>query len=453
MSFEKPPTIPTPDQEAQKIPNPEEVKNQEKAAEKAEASENTASVLSPENKSFLGRMSEGGEKIANQVYEGLYKIPDANRVVGKLEIAYNQFWIDRHQEKAVQFKEKMDGLDLRVGAFDQSKKEIESVIENFKQQNIPGVESLQIKLQDIDRQKAGLLNEKDRAQSKFEARDNKLKLYTNERDRVADKLIERHEEKLKPMEAEMERLQTFKDQTDLLVAVTEVKHKEQLAKLGDIEKKKTQIEEALRRTGMSEKEIGKFEAIKQLDEVLVGGREKVRIEKENLARRKAEINERIAKVDAKANLYRDKREEFVRVKEGRPIKIDVAARQRGAEFKGEEETRAHPRSEAAYEADSVSAGVERGSEVEEESAEDKEKLQTAAFIGGWNTFLKETYKDAKFIDGKDFLRATGLSEKHRLDFKDFKNILGKYLKYRKLPVDQFNRSIDKFFEQKVKVEK
>jgi hypothetical protein len=399
-------------------------------------------------------MSEVGAKIANQVYEGLYAIPVVNRIVGKLEIAYNQFWIDRHQEKTFQFKEKIDDLDLRVSVLDRSRKEIESAIENLKSQNIPGVESLQIKLQDIDRQKAGLLNEKDRIQSKFEARENKLKLYTNERDRVADKLIGHYEERLKPMEAELERLQTFNDQTDLLVAVTEAKHKEQLAKLGDIEKKKTQIEEALRGTGMSEEEIRNFEAIKQLDNVLADGREKIRIERENLVRRRAEINKRIAKVDRRASSYRDKREEFVRVKEGRPIKIEVAARQRGVEFRGEEKTRAHPRSEAAYEKGPVSAGVEKESDVETESAEDKERLQTVAYIGGWNAFLKEIYKEkAELIDPKDFLRATHLSENYKLDFKDFKNILGKYLKFRKLRMEQFNKSIDAFFEKKVKVEK
>jgi hypothetical protein len=63
MSFEKPPTTPPmPEKEAQKTPNPEEVKNQEKAAEQAGASENTASVLNPENKSFFERMSDGGGK-------------------------------------------------------------------------------------------------------------------------------------------------------------------------------------------------------------------------------------------------------------------------------------------------------------------------------------------------------------------------------------------------------
>jgi hypothetical protein len=416
--------------------------------------EAVTTVLSSENQRFFHNIPERGRDFAGQIYETLHEIPGINRIVGKLEIAYNQFWIDRHQEKAIKFKEKMDGLDLRVGAFDQSKKEIESVIENLKSQNIPGVESLQIKLQDIDRQKAGLLNEKDKTQSKFEAGDNKLKLYTNERDRVADKLIERYEEKLKPMEVELERLSTFRDQTDMLITVAEERHKKQLAKLSDIEKEKTQLEKSLRRAGTSEKEIRKLDAIKQLDKVLADGRKKVRIEKANLARRKAEINEKIAKVDAKANPYRDKREEFVRVKEGRPIKIDVAARQRGVEFKGVEETQAHSRSEAAYETGSASTEVERKSEIEEESVEDKEKLQTIVFISSWNTFLKETYNDtAKFIDAKDFLQETGLSENYRLDFKDFKNILGKYLKYRKLSVDQFNQSIDKFFEQKVKIEK
>jgi len=274
MSVEKQPRTPTPEQEARKTPTPEEVGNQERAAEQAEASENTASVLSPENKSFFRRMSEEGRRIANQGYKGLYEIPGVNKIVGKGEIAYNQFWVDRHQEKVIRFKDKVDGLSLRVSTLDQSKKEIESVIENLRQQNIPGVESLQIKLQDIDRQKAVLLREKDSIQSKLEAKNNKMRLYANERDRVADKLIGRYEEKLRPIEAELEKLQTFRDQADLLVAVSEARHKGLLAKLDGIEKKKNQIENALRRAGMSDREIGKFEAIKQLDRLLTDGQKK-----------------------------------------------------------------------------------------------------------------------------------------------------------------------------------
>jgi len=379
MSFEEPSTTPTPEftEKKPKIPTLETTK--------------TASIfLNSENQSFLSRMSEGGKKLANQAYEGLYKIPGVNRVVGKLEITYNQFWIDKHEEKAVDFKNKMDGLALKASAFEQSKKEIESAIEDLKSQNIPGVEyeSLQLKIKIIDQQKINLLNEKDKAQSKFEARENKAKLYINERDRVADKFIGRYNEKLKPMEKEIENLQTCKDQVDLDIAVTEVKHKEQIAKLDGIEKRKAQVEEALRKTGMSEKEIGKFEAIKTLAGFLADSREKIRLEKENLAQRKAKINEKIARVDAKANPYRDKREEFTRVKEGRSIKIEVATRERGREFKDTntntntdtdtEETTSHSRAKNSEEHES-SRTYERESSLETEEKtveEDKERLKT-----------------------------------------------------------------------------
>lgn len=407
MSSEKPPTTPTPEstEEKPKIPTPETATGggteEFKENKSQETAETASAFLSSENQSFWGRMSEGGKKIASQAYEGLYKIPGVNRVVGKMEIAYNQFWIDRHEEKSVEFKNKMDGLGLKSEAFEQSKKEIESVIENLRQQNIPGVESLELKVKVIDQQKINLLNEKDKIQSKFEARENKTKLYTNERDRVADKLIGRYNEKLEPMEKELENLQTCKDQADLVIAVTEVKHKEQIAKLDDIEKRKTQVEEALRRTGMSEKEIRKFEAVKTLEGFLSQGRENIRTEKENLARRKAEINAKIAKVDAKANPYRDKREEFARVKE------------------------------------------------------DKERLKTSDYVSGWNSYLQEKYGKklpGELIDPKDFLRSTRLSAEHKLDFKDFKNILTKYYKFRKIPADKLNKSIDKFFAEKIKVE-
>lgn len=463
MSFEKPSTTPTPEstEEKQKIPTPETTTGggaeEFKENKSQETAETASAFLSEENKSFLGRMSEGGKKIAGQVYEGLYKIPGVNKVVGKLEIAYNQFWIDKHEEKAVDFKNKMDGLDLKAGAFEQSKKEIESVIEDLKSQNIPGVESLQLKIKVIDQQKINLLNEKDKVQSKFEARENKAKLYTNERDRVADKLIGRYNEKLEPMEKELENLQTCKDQADLIIAVTEVKHKEQIAKLDGIEKRKTQVEEALRRTGMSEKEIGKFEAVKTLAVFLSEGREKIRLEKENLAQRKAKINKKIAKVDAKANPYRDKREEFARVKEGRPLKINVPTRERGGEFKGTEETTPHTRAENSGGYESSRTYEKESPEAEEKTIEeDKERLKTQDYISGWNSYLQEKYGKklpGELIDSKDFLISTRLSAEHKLDFKDFKNILTKYYKFRKIPADKLNKSIDKFFAEKIKVEK
>jgi hypothetical protein len=268
-----------------------------------------------------------------------------------------------------------------------------------------------------------------------------MKLYTNKRDRIADKLISRYNEKLEPMEKELERLQTRKDQIDLLIAVTEVKHKERKAKLDDIEKKKTQVEEALRRTGMSEKEIRKFKGVKTLEDFLAQGRENIKVEKENLAQKKTEIEKKIARVDARANPYRDKREEFARVKERRPLKMELGTRKRGKEFKDTEEIRAHARRE----------------DETETVEENKERSKISLYISGWNAHLRKKYgkkvSGELIIDTNEFLKTTGFLKDARLDFKDFKNILGKYYKVKRLPGDKFSKSIDEFFEKKIKTKK
>lgn len=456
MPTERSPKASIPEQQTQESLTPEEIKNQEKVVEQAKADEKIASNFNPENRKNFERMSEQAKNIANQVYEGLYKTPGINKIVGKLEIAYNQLWIDKHQEKAAKLKEKIDGFDLRINALNQSEKEIKLAIEDLKQQNIPGVESLQIKIQDIERQKEELLNKKDRVQSKFEERENKLKLYVNERDLVADRFITHYEEKLEPLELELKKLQNYRNQLDLLAVVTEAKYKEQSAKLDNLRKKKVQIENTLHHAGMSEKEIRKNEAIKQFEKIILENQKKIRsdysLEKEKLTRSKAEINKKIAKVDAKANPYRDKREEFVRIKERRPIKMEVAPRQK-EEFKDEEKIEAHPRIEVRP----VEKSIPNKSGAEKEP-KNKEKLPISDLLHYWNNFLREVYKnEAMLIDEKDFLRdflqLINLPKDSKLDFEDFKDVLGKYLKSRKLSKKQFKQSIDKFFEKKIKSKK
>jgi len=461
MPTERSPKASIPEQQTQESLTPEEIKNQEKVVEQAKANEKIASNFNPENRKTFERMSEQAKNIANQVYEGLYKTPGINKIVGKLEIAYNQLWIDKHQEKAAKLKEKIDGFDLRINALNQSEKEIKLAIEDLKQQNIPGVESLQIKIQDIERQKEELLNKKDRVQSKFEERENKLKLYVNERDLVADRFITHYEEKLEPLESELKKLQNYRNQLDLLAVVTEAKYKEQSAKLDNLRKKKVQIENTLHHAGMSEKEIRKNEAIKQFEKIILENQKKIRsdysLEKEKLARSKAEINKKIAKVDAKANPYRDKREEFVRIKERRPIKMEVAPRQK-EEFRDEEKIKAHPRIEVRpVEVRPVEKSIPNKSGAEKEP-KNKEKLPISDLLHYWNNFLREVYKnEAMLIDEKDFLRdflqLINLPKDSKLDFEDFKDVLGKYLKSRKLSKKQFKQSIDKFFEKKIKSKK
>jgi len=369
------------------------------------------------------------------------KLSGINKIVGKLEIAYNQSWLSKHEEKAAKIKDKMDGLDMKTRDLDQAKEEIMSTIGDLKEQKIPGVGSLELKLKDIEEQKVGLLDKKDKLQSKFEFRENKAKLYTNERDIIVDKFIGHYNEKLKPMERELTNLQTNKDEINMLMAVAEVKHKEETARLNDLRKRKTQLEKTLKLAGMSEKKIKKFETVKEIRKLLVQGQERIKLEKKNLALKKAEINRKIVKIEKKANPYRDKREKFTRIKNERPLEMGVKTRERGKEFKREEEVEIHIR------------------EKREETAEEERKqIKVSAYVSRWNTYLRKKYgkkeqgkrKLSNIIDKNDFLRQTGLSKNSEISFNDFKNILKPYCKFRKIPVKNFERDINEFFREKIK---
>ncbi|HRS48058.1 MAG TPA: hypothetical protein P5225_02210, partial [Candidatus Paceibacterota bacterium] len=94
----------------------------------------------------------------------------------------------------------------------------------------------------------------------------------------------------------------------------------------------------------------------------------------------------------------------------------------------------------------------------EKEPKNKEKLPISDLLHYWNNFLREVYKnEAMLIDEKDFLRdflqLINLPKDSKLDFEDFKDVLGKYLKSRKLSKKQFKQSIDKFFEKKIKSKK
>ena len=383
MSFEKPPTIETPESELESSPEEEKIESKkapgETPEEKAEKEhvDDTVVYFGPSSQVFFRDMSDGAKKLASKVYEGLYKTPGVKRIVGKLEIAYNQFWIDRHEEKAVELKNEINSLDSRVGALGISKSEIESRIDDLKQQNLPGAESLQSKLKDMDRQRIELLNKKDKTQSKFELKESKAKLYAGERDRVADKLIDRYGEKLEPLEGELGDLLTSRDQLDLSASVAVVRHKEQMAKLDKAQETKEQIEQTLRGTGMSEKEIKGFSAVRELEDMLAQGRESIRVEIEKLIQEKAKINSKIARVDGRANIYRNKKEEFIRIKERKPLKTDEAKAQIREQKPDTTETSKKDIKETRVEI----------------AEENKERLEISSLVSGWNTHLQEKYGD------------------------------------------------------------
>lgn len=409
--------------------------------------------LSPENRGFFKKMSDAGKRF----YEGLFKIPGVNRIVGKMEIAFHQSFADYHEKRAVEHNDRKTALDTQISSLDSSISGIESAVAELEKSGVSNTQGFMLKVRDMQRQKQELMAKKDVVQSKLEAELNKRNIFTNERDRVADKLIGRYDEKLRPMEQEIESLYTDRDQADLIVEVTEAKHRQQYEAIAKIEAQKKQITDSLLRAGMSESKVKSFGGLKMLDKQIAQSRDKLRTEKEAIAIKRNEINRKIAEADERANPYRDKREEFVRVKEGRPIEFKLERRRRRIGFDGEESIISNNRMpEQGNDTDNIGENTPAAAEAaptNEPALEKNGKPTLHAQLSGWNKFLKDKFpadvRVAKeIIREDDFTSATKLSAEDTLNIDELKKILAKYYKYKKIKNDKFDKEFDKYVKEK-----
>jgi chromosome segregation ATPase len=319
---------------------------------------------------------------------GLYSIPGIDKIVGKLEIAYNQLWINGLQKNVLGTKEEVGRLNSKINSREQSKRGLESAIESWERDDIPGVESLRSKLSDVNSEIEKLLNAKNDAESRLGAQNNDMLRYTNERDRVAHRFIRRYEAKLAPIDEKLKTLRACGDKVDLLIAVADARHQEQLAELADREKKlREKVEDALRKSGMSEGAIATFEAIRGSEQFFATTRKEIEVERERLAKEKARIDREIARVAAMADSYMDKRDEFVRITNRGLVEVDTTARQRENAKPGERREMQTPQigGTTPYESAST-APVDSGGGAKQERVEDGERLTTGDYIDRWNKF-------------------------------------------------------------------
>ena len=397
--------------------------------------------LSPENVAVLNKLPSGPRNLVSRLYESVQKIPGIGWAVGKMGIAYNNFWANRHEMKAAKMKSQMDGLDMGMRALDDSKAQMKSVLKDL---NMPGDKVLEVKMKEIDMKKNELMNRKDKVQSSLEARVNKTKLYTEKRDKIADTLIERYTGILSPLEKKMGGLSESRDELDVLVISAEAKLEVQNEKIRDIESKRDKLEKGLRDSGLSAREIkgitdGSFGFLeKQLSDC----KKTLKGEFDDLSRRRFDVNSKVTKLDGKMATYRDKKDQFIRVKSGRPIDMEVKPRSGATNKNYTESTQANMRTGSGEapvdEVNPASVERELGKEGEQNSVE--------SYLVTWNKYCTDKLAGGKIylIDQVDFLRKTRLNKANSFKPDSFKKILASYLKLKKIPASKSEPIIRNF---------
>jgi DNA repair exonuclease SbcCD ATPase subunit len=401
-----------PNKDTRNIPESEEGASLRQSIEDTGA---ISKILNRDNRSFFDRISEGGREIFTRFYRKIYETPVANRIVGKLEIAYDNFWINLHQNEALKLQGERTKLEARISAIEESRRELEALVKDFTSFNLPGAEKLNVKMQELEKQKANLMTRRDEILSDLETTQRRIDLYTERRNLIADRLIGYYQERLKPIEAELRNLQNLRGECDLLIEATDIRHRQMEDSLFRMEERRIKLEEALRNAGFSEKSIK--EATKDIMETIDRTRERLRREREALEERRARINERIMKAEDRANRYKDKQEEFARIRGIEPLRIDIPKRRE--EF-----------------IESLRNKYE--SELEQEPFPTIEE-----YIKAWNAL----YSKQEFlkIDFRDFSRKTLWRNSFRVNWQEFSRILLRYLTLSGLDYQIVSQSIDRFY--------
>ncbi len=168
-----------------------------------------------------------------------------------------------------------------------------------------------------------------------------------------------------------------------------------------------------------------------------------------MAEKLDELEREVATVDAKANPYRDRRDEFVRIKSRRLFDLGVKTRGAVVDSSVREEIVPGFRT-VASESDESPESPE-----DTESVEDHPDLiPLNSLVSGWNDFLVKTYgkvaiKD-KVLNLKEFAAKRKLDVAGRIELDDFTAALNKYyFTDKKMPADaerDFKKTLRLFLE-------
>ncbi len=421
---------------------------------------NLSNVISSDSKSIFEKMSDKAKKIASTVYEGVYQIPVAKRIVGKMEIAYKQKRIDIYDKKMTKRKNKLDAIDNYLNIFQTVKKELPEYKEELEKEGVPGAASLEIQLKKIIQQKEKFLNKRDEIQTKFEAEEKKRDLFIEKRDAVAKKLIDYYEEKLKPYEQKIESFSQEKAHWEQLLKETESQQQKIEQRLKEFEDRTTYLEELYQKLGWSERKIKNVGSTKEVKKFVADRRKQMRLERESIEKEILKNQKQISKLETKANPYFDKKQAFVRVTERQKIDYKVRKREgrpREEEIKTEEklgmEEEELGMEEEKLEMEEEGLGME---EEESRMEEEKEKVfekepefALGEVIDQWNNYLKEEYGDAAFktcgIEALIFAKETGLKLDQNYKISEWNHLMKEYLNlYQKVDAEKTNYFIEDF---------
>lgn len=395
----------------------------------------TRVFMMPANRGFWEKMSEGGRSLMSKLYKGINAVPVVKRLVAKVEIAYNQFWIDAKEGRGVNLKDKMDGLDLEMKTLNQSKTRIAEIMENLKRSGNPGYAPMALDIKKIEQNISKIANKKDKIQSKLEGKENKIKTYTNKRDAIANKMIGNYERKLSPIEGKLDAINKQRDEMNLLIIGKEIELDAEINYFNEVEKTKNDLFQTQIDLGKSTEKAGRNKTVKMLEKQIAIGRKKIEDKKAELEKEQIKINKKIARIDEEAQPYRDRRDQFIRIKDNRPIDFNIQTRTQLPNETILEETKINTRINPENNVSDNNAPAS----IDTSNTSSPEQIPNMGTrISKYNESLRQkNIKTELQIDPSYLTQKIGLRNETTVSLVMFKKAIEQYYKIKKVPESDY----------------
>lgn len=398
--------------------------------------------IMPKNRTFFDKMSSKGKSILKSIYRGVDVVSGTKRVVAQMGIAYNQHWINKKEEKAVDLKSDLDSINIAMQTSEKAKINMLTIMENLKRAGNPGYEAIGLEIKKIEREEAKMTNKKDRLQSRIEMRQNKINIFTNKRDQIADKMINNYEKKLSPIEGKLEVLEEQKDRLNLYIIGRESDWEARTMEIEDLDnQKKELLENLVLLSGQSAEKASKNKTVKLLEKQIEKAKEKINKERAFIQRKQNDLNSIIAEVDKEASPYRDKRDRFVRVKNGRPIDFNLEERTREYNSHTMETASSHTRKDS----EPVERLIETVGDSSTSHSVVEKSPKISELINAYNKYLlSRKAKESLQVDPNFLINSLGLNTQSRIvKIEIFKKIIRGYYKVKKIPESEYSILLDK----------
>jgi hypothetical protein len=189
--------------------------------------------------------------------------------------------------------------------------------------------------------------------------------------------------------------------------------------------------------------------LKEMDKQIETARSKIYImRKENEIRMK-EINSKLAKIHKKAEPYRNRKNQFIRIKDNRPVDFNMPERTELKEHTEKQEVKSYKRGE--YIESEEEEKTKR--DPREEMYEATEQKEGTDSFNSWITKLNDhiekkqelkKYKDLLKIDQENIIQATRLHDNTKITVDNFKKIITLYYKIKKIDKKLVSEVINNF---------